>query len=454
LLAYILVDLGFGDAGKGLLTDFLVRHTGAPLVVRYNGGAQAGHNVVTPNGHHHTFSQFGSGTFIPGIQTYLSRYVVIHPAALLAEGDLLQTKGVQDAFSRLRMSDRALVITPYHQAANRIREIVRGANRHGSCGVGVGEAVEDAHSFPEDRILAGDLSNPITLRRKLLRIRERKRDQMASFCLAPPQGSRIALEFGIFEREDIIDAWITSIARISEMGLVVSDEVLERWLHEMNMVIFEGAQGVLLDAEAGFHPYTTWSRCTTKNALEILAELAPNVKASRIGVLRSYAVRHGPGPLPTETDCIESAVSEHNQTGEWQGAMRYGWFDSVLTRYALELNGGVDTLMLTHLDLPARLGIWKVCTGYKDDGAFDNFPVECNISAGVVRNIRAPRSFSLQQQTWLTQALFQVDPILESPPLDEHMIIQKVESQIGQAIGLISRGPTAMDVQLLDSSLM
>ena len=132
--AYVIVDLGFGDAGKGLLTDYLARQLKAGIVVRYNGGAQAGHNVVTPDGRHHTFSQFGSGTFIPGVKTYLSRDVVIHPGALLVEGAILEGKGIPDAFSRLRVSEQALVITPFHQAANRIREIVRGSDRHGSCG--------------------------------------------------------------------------------------------------------------------------------------------------------------------------------------------------------------------------------------------------------------------------------------------------------------------------------
>ncbi|MEI6292003.1 MAG: adenylosuccinate synthetase, partial [Chloroflexota bacterium] len=157
--AFIIVDLGFGDSGKGLLTDFLARQYQAGVVVRYNGGAQAGHNVVLPDGRHHTFSQFGSGSFIPGVRTYLSRRVVIHPGALLVEGTILQEKGLPDVFSRLRMSEEALIITPFHQAANRIKEIVRGADRHGSCGVGVGEAVEDASAHPGDSVQAGDLAN-------------------------------------------------------------------------------------------------------------------------------------------------------------------------------------------------------------------------------------------------------------------------------------------------------
>ena len=139
----IVVDLGFGDAGKGLVTDALVRRDGAGLVVRYNGGAQAGHNVVTREGQHHTFAQFGAGSFVPGVRTFLAHPFVLHPTALLVEGDLLRARGVGDIFERLRVSERARVITPFHQAMNRLRELARGEARHGSCGVGVGETVQD-----------------------------------------------------------------------------------------------------------------------------------------------------------------------------------------------------------------------------------------------------------------------------------------------------------------------
>ncbi|HMA92189.1 MAG TPA: adenylosuccinate synthetase, partial [Polyangiaceae bacterium] len=99
--AFIVVDLGFGDAGKGLLTDALVRRHDIQLVMRFNGGAQAGHNVVTDSGRHHTFSQFGSGTFVPGVRTHLSRDVVVHPTALAVEAEVLTRQGVTDALERL-----------------------------------------------------------------------------------------------------------------------------------------------------------------------------------------------------------------------------------------------------------------------------------------------------------------------------------------------------------------
>ena len=95
---------------------------------------------------------------------------------------------------------------------------------------------------------------------------------------------------------------------MDELGLVAPDSVMERWLHQTEAVIFEGAQGVLLDADTGFHPFTTWSRCTAENALNLIKEMAPGSNVFQIGVLRSYAVRHGPGPLPTETNELASVV--------------------------------------------------------------------------------------------------------------------------------------------------
>jgi adenylosuccinate synthase len=451
LRAYIVVDLGFGDSGKGILTDFLARHLDAGVVVRYNGGAQAGHNVIAPDRRQHTFSQFGSGTFIAGVKTYLSKYVVIHPGALLVEGDILVGMGVRDAFSRIRLSDQAIIITPFHQAANHIREIARGENRHGSCGVGVGEAVEDSLSNVEDCVLAGDLINPPKLRQKLRSIREHKREQLRELYKDKLPGEALAREWEIFEREDVIDSWISAIARIGELGLVVSDSVLQRWLHQTEAVIFEGAQGVLLDAESGFHPYTTWSRCTAANAYDLIREMASDSHAFQIGVMRSYAVRHGPGPLPTETDVLTSIVSEHNNYNEWQGAVRYGWFDAVLARYALDVTGGVDSLVVTHLDILSHLKRWIYCAGYRVPLDFDHTFIDAAISNGVLKNFHLPPFLTLAQREKLTQALSTVTPVLETCDTGEGKVIQKIESLIGQPIGIISRGPSAENVKVTNS---
>ncbi len=450
MLAYVVVDLGFGDLGKGLLTDFLTRHFNAGVVVRYNGGAQAGHNVIAPDGRHHTFSQFGSGTFIPGVKTFLSKHVVIHPSALLVEGELLVRKGVRDAFSRIRVSDEALVITPFHQAANHIREIGRGENRHGSCGVGVGEAVEDARLSVEDSILVGELSNPSRLRRKLWSIRERKRAQLAGLHLDNLRGEAFAREWGVFERDEVIDTWIDTIAPFGALGLAASDSVLRRWLEQSETVIFEGAQGVLLDADAGFHPFTTWSCCTAENAHDLINEMAPGSDIYQIGVMRSYAVRHGPGPLPTETSEIAPLISEHNIYNEWQGSLRYGWFDSVLARYALAVSPGVDCLAVTHMDALSRLRAWKYCIGYRDGPGTGRIPGVSEVSGDWLVNFQLSRFLSLERREKFTQSLFKVTPVLEICESDVIEVLQKIESLLGHPVGLYSSGPSAENVTLLN----
>jgi adenylosuccinate synthase len=451
LRAHIVVDLGFGDSGKGLLTDYLVRRFQAGLVVRYNGGAQAGHTVISPDGRQHTFAQFGSGSFVPGVRTYLSRHVVIHPGGLLREGELLVGKGVRDAFSRLRLSERALVITPFHQAANRMREMARGARRHGSCGVGVGEAVEDALSNPDDRVLAGDLTNPAVLRRKLRSIRDREHARLAELCQDAHPGAWFGREWELFERKDVIDEWISSVARIGELGLVVPDTVLERWLQQTETVIFEGAQGVLLDAEYGFHPYTTWSDCTAANAHDLIREAAPASDVYRIGVMRCYALRHGPGPFPTGTDELAPIISEHNTFNQWQGAVRYGWFDAVLARYALDVAGGVDRLAVTHLDVLERLEKWKYCPGYTGWPVLEGTPVEASFSAEVLTGFRLPPGLALAQREEFTRALSAALPVLETCAADQAEVIRKIEALLGRAVDLISCGPSAQDVQIITS---
>src|SRR5579862_8351378 len=135
--AILITDLGFGDSGKGTLIDALARRQNARMVVRFNGGAQAGHTVVEAGGRQHVFHQFGSGTLLPGVETYLSRFVLFNPLALFWEEQSLRGLGVTDAYQRLYVDERALLTTPYHVLANRLREYARGARRHGSCGLGI-----------------------------------------------------------------------------------------------------------------------------------------------------------------------------------------------------------------------------------------------------------------------------------------------------------------------------
>jgi adenylosuccinate synthase len=438
--AVAVVDLGFGDAGKGLVTDHLVRATGSRMVVRFNGGAQAGHNVVTPDGRHHTFSQLGSGTFVPGVRTHLARRVVVHPTALLVEARRLADVGVPDALERVSVSPEALVTTPFHQAAGRLRELARGAERHGSCGVGVGEVMRDAVANPRDALRVEHLADGASLRPRLRRVQERLR---ASVAVSRDAARRLAGEaaFGELRALDddaIVEAWIDAIRRFVATVEVAPDAALREAVEETPLV-FEGAQGVLLDESHGFHPFTTWSNCTFDQAEELWGELGPDESLLRLGVVRAYAHRHGPGPLPTESPELAGALVErHNGDHPWQGPFRVGWPDLVLARYARDACRGVDGIAVTHLDAVARSPRWRAAIAY-DGGRTTEWPA-------------APPA-DLDRRAGQARALARVAPqyvdVVDASP---EARVRWIESAFGDAYGapvlLYSYGPTSHDVRI------
>src|SRR5215469_3382429 len=197
----IVADLGYGDAGKGGIVDWLCSPAaGSPAadsrgagnrvraVVRFNGGAQAAHHVLSPCGTAHCFAQFGSGTFRAGVRTFLSRFMLLDPLAMTAEAAHLAALGVPDPFGLVTVDRAALLTTPYHQAANRARETARGAGRHGSCGMGIGETAAYALRYADDAPRAGDCAAPRVLERKLSLLRDRL---AADAGFAPGAGVRV-----------------------------------------------------------------------------------------------------------------------------------------------------------------------------------------------------------------------------------------------------------------------
>ena len=327
-------DLGYGDAGKGTVVDAICASDRITAVVRFNGGAQAAHNVVA-GGRHHTFAQFGSGTF-QGVPTHLSRFVVVDPLALAAEAASLG-----NPFHLLTVDGEALLATPWHRAANRVAERRRGGARHGSCGMGVGQTMAYALSNADAPRVA-DVLAPSRLRRRLTALRDRLTASLGELD-APPL-------------EDVVEAFTAFGATVSIVDVGYLGGLLRQ-----GPCVFEGAQGVLLDEWRGWHPYTTWSTTTFDN----VAALCDSFE--RLGVVRTYTTRHGAGPFVTEAPL--DLPERHNGTGEWQGAFRVGHFDAVAHRYAAEVAGGVDALAVTHLDAPARCPGLRVCTSYDVGGA-------------------------------------------------------------------------------------
>lgn len=432
--AYVITDLTFGDAGKGSITDALVRR-GAGLVVRTNGGAQAAHTVIDEGRRCHIFHQFGSGTLVESVETFLSRHMLVNPLALHYEESALHELGVTDASERMFIDARALVTTPYHMIFNRLRELARGEGRHGSCGLGIGETAADALDFEPDVIRYGDLTNQKLLGCKLQWHRDLKRRQLQGLMTqlldrTGAEGHKVHALLNQMESEDEMEAAQDVFSAIASRFKVAPPDFLATRMGKSGSTVFEGAQGVLLDETWGFHPHTTWSDTTPANALHLIDETQCSVQTTVLGLTRAYQTRHGTGPFPTENEGVTLALPEpHNPTNEWQGPFRAGWLDLSLLRYAVHVSGRIDGLVITCLDHLKDLPEVKLGTGYQ--------------IRGNSWHLTPKRSGGLAAQEKMGEMLREVDVTYTPVPPDPPAYAQQVAQSLGLPLLGTSYGPTA-----------
>lgn len=335
--AVAIQDLAFGDCSKGACVDLLSRRLPVDLIVRFGGSCQCAHNVVTPSGVHHTFSQFGAGMLANStVRTHLSRFVLVDPLSMMNEAEELQHK-TDDPWGRTTVDKNCVIITPFHKILNRLRENARGENRHGSCGRGVGVAREMQLANPHNFLKAGDFEDWDQVWFKLQDQVETIGSMWYEECLARKEKPDLSL-FHDIDIEALIDTFKLWPARLV-------DE-----LEPAELMVFEGHQGVMLDESHGTVPHVTWTDTTFNNADTLLDEVGVEERF-RIGCLRSYYTRHGHGPFPTEVEGMIDAFPEpHNGYGQYQGAFRVGTFDMDLAKKALDIVGGVDCFSISHLD--------------------------------------------------------------------------------------------------------
>ncbi len=436
--ATIVVDLGFGDAGKGTIVDHVARRGGYASVVRFNGGGQAAHNVVLPDGRHHTFRQFGSATFVPGIRTHLSRFMLVDPFELIHEANLLVDAGVRDPLARHSIDEHALVVAPHSKNANRVREARRGNGRHGTCAMGIGETMDMSIKHPEMAIRARDLLDLSVVTRKLNRIAEYvavefKDDPLYKELENTPAASRTGAWFADAPPSE----WAGMLHEIGKRITIVDDKHLWRIARSGNL-LFEGSQGVLLDEWRGFHPYTTWSTTTAENARTLLQEAGYEYSTETIGVLRAFHTRHGEGPFPTENATLTKLLPDsHNDNIGPQGVFRVGWFDAVLAQYALDVCGGVDSLAITHLDRFDALADPQICLGYKSaNGAFARIPVN-------------PVKEDLVAQAEITKLVARAQPLYQPARLVGDPYARMIADMVSTPVSITSYGPTSADKRVL-----
>lgn len=434
-IARIVTDLSFGDAGKGTTVDYLARQM-PTAVIRHNGGPQAAHNVVTPDGRHHTFSQFGSGSFAPGVVTHLSEDMLVNPLVMLDEAEQLTAVGVDDIWHRLTVDRRARIITPWHRAVNQLREQSRGAASHGTCAHGVGELMADDLEFPGLTLYAGELMS-IQLEAQLERIRQHKLTQARETL-----GHVVSTDaWQLLEEPATVSLFAQLYREWMTRVRVVAPDYLVALADRYDQLVFEGAQGVLLDEWYGFHPYTTWSTTTPENARRQLADIGFADPIETLGVIRAYTTRHGPGPFVTEDASLAASLREyHNVTNIGQGAFRYGHFDAVTHRYAIAVTHGIDQLVVTGLDRAESLTAWQYCDRYDFMGDDQRF-----FSADG-RAILPGTKGDLIYQERLGQALTRVRPVLTPRPMaSAKEMTAVIEQMLGTPVGITSHGPTADD---------
>lgn len=459
--AWILVGLGWGDEGKGSLVDALIRRLGhprerAPINVRFNGGPQAAHHVVSPYGRRHCFSQVGAGSFNPGVQTYVGPACFFDPLALSLELDALRRVGVADAAERLRVHPQCAVLTPWHALANRAQECRRGPEAHGSCGRGIGACFADVQAHPRAVLRASDLADPRRLMRRLRSARERMLAEVEPLALADTTG-RIRAWLTELDGRDLLEFLHQRLSSLAARGVPRLADL--DWLvsRRERTLVFEGAQGAMLDMEQGDWPSVTPSRTTTANAEWLLDAIGFQPKRRRIGVLRAYATRHGAGPFVSEAAELKPLLAEpDNRDDGWQGAMRLGWFDLVAAQRAIAMNPGLESVALTCVDRLSELPRLAFCDGYRvpESGPahqrhapdWAGAPeVSCSRdAAGVITRLQLAPGLAPGSRQALTRYLGRCRARLREAPHPQ-ALIEQLKERLDLPVSCLSKGRTAFD---------
>jgi adenylosuccinate synthase len=362
------IGLGYGDEGKGSIIDYLASLFSETLVIRFCGGHQAAHHVVRDDTWH-CFSQFGSGTFSPTSLTYLHETMLVEPFSLVREYNVLLSKGIADPKPRLKINESCCITTPYHKLMGRIGDIL---HRRGTTGLGVGAAHSDKIHGKMIRIK--DLSDRWYVKARLAELSVRALgmlEEVLQKVIDPVMKSRL-LE---------LKTWADTVLNVSHFARLYH-KFYQEWrscfvdspivaISKDCVILFEGAQGILLDPNDGFAPYVTKTSCVLDEYHPVFDDLCLRKdEVFKIGLMRCYPTRHGPGPFVTEDSLLKDSIEkDHNKENQWQGPLRVGWFDAVALEYSLFVSK-CDGVVLTHADK-----VWsgvRACTSYRYTGPLDN----------------------------------------------------------------------------------
>jgi adenylosuccinate synthase len=337
----------WGDEGKGKIVDLLTPHFS--IVARYQGGHNAGHTVYV-RGRKFILRLIPSGILHPGILCVIGNGVVVDPQALFAEVDELTRNGI-DVDDRIIISDKAHLILPYHRDLDLLSEARRGERKIGTTSRGIGPAYED--KIARRGIRVGDLADPAALEQEV-------RDNVTA-------RNRLVQD-STMDWRPVFQQLLSAAERMRPWVRDVS-LFLDRAMRDGKAILFEGAQGTLLDIDHGTYPYVTSSNASIGGVCTGLG-VGPRAIGGVLGVVKAYTTRVGEGPLPTE---LSGAMGDRlRESGHEYGAVtgrprRCGWYDAVAARYGVRING-LDALALTKLDVLDGLDEVPICTAYRCGG--------------------------------------------------------------------------------------
>ena len=360
----IVIGAQWGDEGKGKITDLL--SGSADMVVRYQGGVNAGHTIVV-QGQTFKLHLIPSGILYPNTECVIGCGTVIDPQVLIKELEQLEQLNISTA--NLLISQTAHVTMPYHRMIDKASEEVRGNHKIGTTGRGIGPTYADKSERTGIRML--DLMDTDGLREQLERTINYKNTILEKLYNLPP-----------LNPQDVIEEYLSYAERLRPFVVDTALKIYDAVLRRRN-ILFEGAQGTLLDLDHGTYPYVTSSNPVAGGAC-VGSGLGPTMIDRVIGVSKAYTTRVGEGPFPTELDDeIGELLGDRGaEFGTTTGRKRRcGWFDAVIGRYAVRING-MDCMALTKLDVLDELEEIKVCVAYDIDGErCDHFPTSARLFA-------------------------------------------------------------------------
>ena len=418
----VVVGTQWGDEGKGKVVDWLTDH--AEHVVRFQGGHNAGHTLVI-KGVKTALQLIPSGVMREGVNCYIGNGVVVDPSHLLAEIERLEKIGL-DVRSRLFVSEACPLIMPFHVAVDKAREAQReadGSGKIGTTGKGIGPAYEDKVARRALRVQ--DLKHPERFASKLRELLEVHNATLKRLGAEP-------LEFA-----PILDHAMKAAEAIKPMIADVG-YALHKAHQAGAKILFEGAQGTLLDIDHGTYPFVTSSNCVAGNAAAGTG-LGPGMLHYILGITKAYTTRVGSGPFPTELDInAEGGIGHHLSTvGQERGtvtgrARRCGWLDAAALKRAIIING-ISGLCITKLDVLDGLKELKLCTGYELDGEhIDILP----LGADEISRCK-PVYETMVGWSDSTVGVTQFDQL----PVNARLYLQRIEQVTGVPIHMVSTSP-------------